>query len=86
MSFKHERVYDVILLGATGYTGKLAAEHIAKNLPTTLKWAVAGRSAMKLEALINQLRTIDSDRTQPGRLISQICHTTCVHCRWNLPL
>ncbi|KAI1377066.1 hypothetical protein F4677DRAFT_454196 [Hypoxylon crocopeplum] len=29
------------LLGATGYTGSLTAEHIVRHLPTDLKWAVA---------------------------------------------
>ena len=34
------RQYDLVVFGATGYTGKLTAEHIAKFLPTDLKWAV----------------------------------------------
>ena len=60
------REYDVVLLGATGYTGKLCAEHITMNLPTDLKWAVAGRSSSKLSALVDELRALVPDRLQPG--------------------
>ena len=58
--------YDLLLLGATGYTGKLCAEHITTNLPTDLKWAAAGRSHPKLTALLNELRVLNPDRLQPG--------------------
>jgi short subunit dehydrogenase-like uncharacterized protein len=37
------RQYDLVLLGATGYTGKLTAEYINEFLPVDLKWAVAER-------------------------------------------
>ena len=59
-------LYDIILLGASGYTGKLCAEHITSDLPTDLKWAVAGRSGAKLEALVEELRVLNEDRLQPG--------------------
>lgn len=40
-----ERKYDVIIYGATGFTGKLVAEYLAENYDIkNLKWAVAGRS------------------------------------------
>jgi short subunit dehydrogenase-like uncharacterized protein len=45
-----ERRYDVVLFGATGFTGKLVAEYLAKAAPT-LKWAIAGRNREKLEAV-----------------------------------
>ena len=59
------RHYELVLLGASGYTGKLCAEYIAKNLPTDLKWAVAGRSSSKLSSLTRQLKDHNQDRTQP---------------------
>ena len=61
------RKYDLIVLGATGYTGKLCAEHITTSLPTTLYWAVAGRSESKLSAVVDDLKTLNSDRVQPGK-------------------
>ncbi|WUJ69635.1 saccharopine dehydrogenase NADP-binding domain-containing protein [Kribbella soli] len=43
------RQYDVVLLGASGFTGALTAEYLAKNAPESLRWAVAGRNKSKLE-------------------------------------
>ena len=52
---KQHREYDIILFGATGYTGKYCAEHVAAHLPTDLKWAIAGLNALvrKTRVLIN---------------------------------
>ncbi|RUP43149.1 saccharopine dehydrogenase, partial [Jimgerdemannia flammicorona] len=44
-----ERKYDLVVFGATGFTGGLAAEHLARAAPKGLKWALAGRSLKKLE-------------------------------------
>jgi short subunit dehydrogenase-like uncharacterized protein len=59
------RQYDVVVFGASGYTGKLTAEHIAKSLPTDLRWALAGRTASKLEAVAAECKSINADRIQP---------------------
>ncbi|KAJ9605754.1 hypothetical protein H2200_009603 [Cladophialophora chaetospira] len=59
------RQYDIILLGATGYTGKLTAEYITTNLPTNIKWAVAGRNQSKLSSLLNELKSLNSSRSPP---------------------
>ena len=45
------RQFDVGVLGATGFTGKLACEYLSKNYATGLTWAVAGRSEAKLASL-----------------------------------
>lgn len=60
------RTYDVVLFGATGFTGKLVAEYIAKNdrgkdPGKKLRWAIAGRSKDKLEAVKRDLVAIDPD-------------------------
>lgn len=60
------RQYDVVLLGPTGYTGRFCAEHIVQNLPTDLKWAIAGRSAQKMESIAQELKTLNPDRLDPG--------------------
>jgi short subunit dehydrogenase-like uncharacterized protein len=39
--------FDVIVYGATGFTGRLVAEYLIANAGTT-RWAMAGRSAEKL--------------------------------------
>ena len=48
---KEEREFDLILFGATGFTGGFAAEYLAKNYGTTIKWAIAGRNERKLGAV-----------------------------------
>lgn len=46
----HAREFDIILFGATGYTGRLVAEHLFRTygLGGELRWAIAGRSEGKL--------------------------------------
>jgi short subunit dehydrogenase-like uncharacterized protein len=58
--------YDMVLLGPTGYTGRFCAQHIVKNLPTNLKWAIAGRSQKKMEPIAQELKELNQDRVQPG--------------------
>lgn len=43
--------FDVIVYGATGYTGKLVAEYMLKTYGTggEINWAIAGRNLQKLE-------------------------------------
>ncbi|KAK4502588.1 hypothetical protein PRZ48_006014 [Zasmidium cellare] len=67
-----ERQYEVVVFGATGYTGKYAAEHLTTNAPTDLKWAIAGRSQQKLEKLAGELRAVNPDRQQPGIEIASL--------------
>ena len=48
-----KRKFDIILWGASGFTGKLIAEYFLKEygLDKTLRWAIAGRNKTKLEDL-----------------------------------
>ncbi|KAF2796929.1 hypothetical protein K505DRAFT_270528 [Melanomma pulvis-pyrius CBS 109.77] len=64
--------FDIILLGATGYTGTITAEHITSNFPTTLKWAIAGRSLTGLETLEAQLKTLNPDRNPPVTILAHL--------------
>ena len=50
-----DRRYDVVVFGATGFTGKLTAQYLAKNAPAGLRWALAGRNQTKLEAVRQEL-------------------------------
>jgi short subunit dehydrogenase-like uncharacterized protein len=60
------REYDIILFGATGYTGTRTAEYMAANLPTDIRWAIAGRSLSKLESIAVTCKAMNPDRIQPG--------------------
>lgn len=50
--------YDVVVFGATGFTGGLVAAYLARNAPPELRWAIAGRSAQKLAAVKDKLVAI----------------------------
>jgi len=45
--------YDIVVYGATGFTGQLVAEYLAAHYrdDTQLKWAMAGRSLDKLKSV-----------------------------------
>jgi short subunit dehydrogenase-like uncharacterized protein len=45
----HSRELDVVLFGATGFTGGLTAAYLADHGPDGLRWALAGRNLAKLE-------------------------------------
>ena len=46
------RELDLVLWGATGFTGSLVAQYLAAQYPADeLRWAIGGRSREKLEAL-----------------------------------
>lgn len=46
-----ERPYEIALLGATGFTGALAAHYLAENAPKEVRWVLAGRNERKLEEI-----------------------------------
>lgn len=48
-----ERKYDLVLLGATGFTGSLAVEYLMKQygVGKSVKWAIAGRNLKKINEL-----------------------------------
>lgn len=44
------RTYDLVLFGATGFTGELTARYLAQHAPEGCRWALAGRNPAKLAA------------------------------------
>jgi short subunit dehydrogenase-like uncharacterized protein len=61
-----EREYDVVLFGATGFTGGLTAEYLAANAPTGLRWALVGRNRGKLEAVAARLAAASPEAPVPA--------------------
>ena len=57
---RNARTYDIVLLGATGFTGELTAAYLAEHAPTDCRWALAGRNRAKLEAVRDRLATKDA--------------------------
>ncbi|GGO87646.1 saccharopine dehydrogenase family protein [Wenjunlia tyrosinilytica] len=58
---REDRPHDLVLFGATGFTGELTAEYLARNAPPGCRWALAGRSVAKLEALRERLARLNPD-------------------------
>jgi short subunit dehydrogenase-like uncharacterized protein len=44
------RDFDLVIFGASGFTGRLVAEHVARSADKP-RWAIAGRNREKLESL-----------------------------------
>jgi len=55
------RDFDIVVFGATGFTGELTAAYLAEHAPTGCRWALAGRSTAKLEAVRDRLTAINPD-------------------------
>jgi short subunit dehydrogenase-like uncharacterized protein len=53
---QHDREFDLILWGATGFTGQLVAEYLLAHYgPDSLRWALGGRSESRLAAVRERL-------------------------------
>jgi hypothetical protein len=60
-SDKSKRKYDVIVFGATGFTGKMAAAYLAKRYGKKVRWAIAGRRRDALEEVRIELLRMNPD-------------------------
>ena len=50
----NKREYDIVVYGATGFTGRLVADYLAAK-DETFTWAIAGRNKAKLDAIKAEL-------------------------------
>jgi saccharopine dehydrogenase (NAD+, L-glutamate forming) len=69
---EQSRDFDVVLVGATGFTGGLTAEYLAQHGPGGMRWALAGRNPSRLEAVRRRLgadvELVHADVTDPDSL------------------
>ena len=52
---EQEKLYDIVVFGSTGYTGKFVAEELYRiqcEVRRSLRWAAAGRSEEKVRACL----------------------------------
>ena len=81
-----EREFDVVVFGASGYTGKLVAEYIQSEYGEngSVKWAIAGRNREKLEGIREELglsadlSVLEVDSNDQGSLNAMTSSTKCV--------
>ena len=94
-----ERDYDVVLFGATGFTGQLVAERLVERAPEGTRIALAGRSLAKLGAVRDGLgpqaagwpllladSANDSTLTKLARSTVAIASTVGPYLKYGLPL
>jgi short subunit dehydrogenase-like uncharacterized protein len=79
-----ERQHDIVLFGATGFTGGLTAEYLAAHAGESTRWALAGRSRQKLEDVRRrlgdaaaELPLIEADAGDP-RSVRELAESTRV--------
>lgn len=78
--------FDIIVYGATGYTGRLVAEHLLKTygVGKDLAWAIAGRNAGKLAEVRAEIGASDSlplvvaDASDPKSLAAMVARTKAI--------
>ena len=77
-----EKNFDVVIYGATGYTGKLVVEYMVKNYldDNEVNWTIAGRSEEKLKSVkdafgladsINEIVVDSNDYESVQKMVSQ---------------
>ena len=78
--------FDIIVYGASGFTGRLVAEYLAKQYGVggTVRWAMAGRSLDKLAAVRDEIGApaetplIAADADDPASLKAMVERTKAV--------
>ncbi|MFT5433576.1 MAG: short subunit dehydrogenase-like uncharacterized protein [Myxococcota bacterium] len=61
MAQSGERQFDVVVMGATGFTGRLVANYLLNEYGTDgpVRWAIAGRNESKLKTVATELGKAD---------------------------
>lgn len=57
-----DRQYDIVVVGATGFTGQLVVEYFASRYPVgePVRWAIAGRNRARLDRVIGRYCRTDN--------------------------
>lgn len=79
-----DRPFDLILFGATGFTGALVAEQLAQHAPEACSWALAGRREAALRQIAEKIGRPDlpillADSDDPASL-QRLAQQTRVLC------
>ena len=81
----NRRELDLVLMGATGFTGRLVATHLARHAPGTHRIGIAGRSISRLREVRDQLgarasqwELIEVDSSDNDRLRQMAARTRAI--------
>lgn len=85
MPSPHDREFDIIVFGATGYVGALTATYLAEHAPAGTRVALAGRSETKLASVRRRIGgaatdwpLIVADADSPSSLDAMVARTRVV--------
>ncbi|MFM7201949.1 MAG: saccharopine dehydrogenase family protein [Myxococcota bacterium] len=76
--------FDIVVFGATGFTGRQAALYLAQNAAPSVRLAVAGRRPEKLQEVVEAIRAtgytrdvgiIIADSSQPEQITNMVAQT-----------
>ncbi|MBV9337372.1 MAG: saccharopine dehydrogenase NADP-binding domain-containing protein [Solirubrobacterales bacterium] len=70
--------YDIVVFGATGFTGALTAEYLAAHAPQSTRWALAGRNQGKLEDVRRRLAALNPACAEVPLLRADVTDTDSV--------
>ncbi|MEW9546890.1 trans-acting enoyl reductase family protein [Nonomuraea sp. NPDC050783] len=70
-----DRPYDIVLFGASGFTGALTAAYLAGAVPPGARWALAGRDRAKLERLGLDVPILTADAADRAALADLAART-----------
>ncbi len=56
-----EREHEIVIFGATGFTGGLTAEYLAEHADPGTRWALAGRNEQKLQSVRDRLAKLNPE-------------------------
>jgi short subunit dehydrogenase-like uncharacterized protein len=79
-----QRDFDIVIYGATGFTGRLVAEYLARQGGHGLRWAMAGRNADKLAAVRDEIGApadtplVVADASDPASLDAMAGQARCI--------
>jgi short subunit dehydrogenase-like uncharacterized protein len=71
-------MFDIVIFGASGFTGRQAAAYLAAKAPPGLRWAIAGRNRQRLEALKLSTDILVADSTDYGSIDAMASQTRIV--------
>ena len=84
-TIKANRTYDIVVFGASGYTGRLVAEYLSQQYASdTIRWALAGRSLEKLASVRAEMDIPESvpliavDSDDPSSIEAMVRSTSVV--------
>jgi short subunit dehydrogenase-like uncharacterized protein len=69
------RDFDVILYGATGFTGRQTVAYFRRHAPAGLRWAIAGRNKGKLGALNSQTEVLVAGSANQSEIDAVVSRT-----------